>query len=123
MVENENVKNRLICYISDLGISIRKFERDCGLSNGYVNNIKQGIQPDKLAKIKAAYPSIDVAWLMTGEKCEKKEEPATLEASEPTAEYGKAKDCLSCPWREQIAEKDRQIERLQGIIDTLIAKK
>lgn len=60
------VKGRLIKFLSDKGISHRSFERECGLGNGYVNNIRTSIQPDKLALIMEKYPELSVEWLMSG---------------------------------------------------------
>lgn len=37
------------------------------MSNGYVNNIRSSIQPDKLQKIAENYPMLNIAWLMIGE--------------------------------------------------------
>lgn len=67
MVENQTIKDRLIIYINHLGISVRKFEIECELSNGYIKNIRQSIMPDKLRKIALCYPDLNTGWLMTGE--------------------------------------------------------
>ena len=67
MVENQTIKDRLIIYINHLGISVRKFEIECELSNGYIKNIRQSIMPDKLRKIALCYPELNTGWLMTGE--------------------------------------------------------
>ena len=37
------------------------------MSNGYVNNIRTSITPDKLVKIAQAYPDLNISWLMIGE--------------------------------------------------------
>lgn len=67
MVENQTVKERLILYIKYLGIGQRKFEVKCGLANGYINNIRQSITPEKLQKISLHNPELNTGWLMTGE--------------------------------------------------------
>lgn len=67
MVENQNVKNRLISFIKYLGIGQGKFEKECGLGNGYVNNIRVSITPNKLQSISLRYPELNQAWLLTGE--------------------------------------------------------
>ena len=59
------VKERLILFIKHLGISQRAFEQSVGLSNGYVNNIRKSIQPDKVQKIAQKYPDLNTGWLMT----------------------------------------------------------
>lgn len=61
------VKERLISFISYLGIGQGKFEKECGMSNGYVNNIRKSITSDKLQKIALRYPELNKGWLMTGE--------------------------------------------------------
>ena len=67
MIENQSVKERLILYIKYLGIGQRKFEIKCGLANGYINNIRQSITPEKLQKISLHNPELNTGWLMTGE--------------------------------------------------------
>jgi hypothetical protein len=61
------VKQRLIEFIKVLKIGQGAFEKEVGLSNGYVNNIRQSIQPDKLQRIALKYPQLNSGWLMTGE--------------------------------------------------------
>lgn len=67
MIENQTVKDRLVIYIKHLGIGQRKFEIKCGLANGYINNIRQSITPEKLQKIALYNPELNTGWLMTGE--------------------------------------------------------
>lgn len=67
MNENQQVKKRLILFIQHLGVSQGKFEREVGLANGYVNNIRVSITPEKLKMIALRYPELNKGWLMTGE--------------------------------------------------------
>lgn len=67
MPEETTVKERLVAFIKSLGIGQSKFEKSVGLSNGYVNNIRRSIQPDKLKMITEKYPDLSAGWLMTGE--------------------------------------------------------
>ena len=67
MTENQTIKDRLILFIKHLGIGQTKFEARCGLANGYVNNIRKSISPDKLQIIAQAHPELNSGWLMTGE--------------------------------------------------------
>ena len=62
-----SVKERIIEFIKVKNLSHGAFEKRVGLSNGYVNNIRQSIQPDKLQKIALEYPDLNTGWLMTGE--------------------------------------------------------
>lgn len=63
----ESVKERLITFIGSLGIGQAKFEKQCGLANGYVNNIRRSVTPEKLQKIAQEYPELNTSWLLTGE--------------------------------------------------------
>lgn len=67
MTENETIKERLILFIRHLNIGQGKFETRCGLANGYVNNIRRSITPEKLQQITRQYPELNAGWLMTGE--------------------------------------------------------
>lgn len=67
MNENQQVKQRLILFIQHLGLSQGKFEREVGLANGYVNNIRVSITPEKLQMISLRFPELNKGWLMTGE--------------------------------------------------------
>ena len=64
---NQTVKERLISFIKQLGIAQAKFEKQCGLANGYINNIRKSISPDKLQQIALTFPELNTGWLMTGE--------------------------------------------------------
>lgn len=67
MAETETIKERLILFIRHLNIGQGKFESRCGLANGYVNNIRRSITPEKLQQITRQYPELNSGWLMTGE--------------------------------------------------------
>lgn len=63
----ETIKDRLIKFLAHLNIGQGKFEKNCGLSNGTVNNIKGGgITTQKVEKILLTYPSLNIDWLITG---------------------------------------------------------
>lgn len=64
---NQSVKERISIFLTYLGMGQRKFEKECGLSNGYVNNIRQSITPKKLQQISLRFPELNPGWLMTGE--------------------------------------------------------
>lgn len=61
------VKERLIDFITYLGISKREFEGRCGLSSRYVSNISVSVGADKLRTISAIFPELNTEWLLTGE--------------------------------------------------------
>ena len=66
-METDGVKERIITYLKYKKIRQATFEKAIGMSSGYVNNIRQSIQPDKLLKIAQLYPDLNIAWLMIGD--------------------------------------------------------
>lgn len=60
------VKSRLKLFLAYHRISQGAFEKRCGLSNGYVNNIRQSISPEKMSKILDQYPELNSDWLLVG---------------------------------------------------------
>lgn len=60
-------KDRLLKYIAHTGLATSRFESLCGLSNGYVRNLKSQIGEDKLSAILNAFPELSKIWLLTGE--------------------------------------------------------
>lgn len=66
-MENEGVKERLIAFLKYNRMGQAKFEKSIGASNGFVNNIRQSIQPDRLQKIAQLYPELNISWLLVGE--------------------------------------------------------
>ena len=63
----DSVKERLARFIASQKMSINKFEKACGLSTGYVKNMRKSISPDKLRSIVQMFPQLNPGWLMTGE--------------------------------------------------------
>lgn len=62
-----SVKQRLNEFISREGISVRAFERACGLSNTYLRSLRHTPSDSKLSAILEAFPQLDRVWLLTGE--------------------------------------------------------
>jgi len=60
-------KSRLIDFLSYLGMGQNAFEKKVGISNGYINNVKNSIGSEIISKISAAYPELDTSWLLSGE--------------------------------------------------------
>lgn len=75
---NETIKDRLIKFLSHLQIGQGKFEKNCGMSNGTINNIKDGLSSPNLSKIRKAYPNLSLEWLITGEGSMLKDESNSI---------------------------------------------
>ena len=66
--EQNSVKNRLLQFLEHKHISQKRFEEMCGLSNGYVNNIRKSIKLDTYKeKIEPIFPELNKKWLLLGE--------------------------------------------------------
>jgi len=67
----KNSKNdaieRLKEFIKAKNVPVARFERNCGLSNGYVSTTRSSIGSDKVFSIWCAYPDLNIMWLITGE--------------------------------------------------------
>lgn len=61
------VKQRLVQFIKFMHLTQKAFEDRCGMSNGYVANIRKGIGEDKLLNIVQQFPQLNREWLLYGE--------------------------------------------------------
>lgn len=60
------IKDRLIAYLSAKKIKKAEFGRLIGVSGSYVTSLKKTIATDKLAKIREAFPDLNIDWLVSG---------------------------------------------------------
>ena len=68
----EGIKLRIEQFASSKKISIREFERRCGITNGTVASMKkQGPTAMMLSKISSTYPELSADWLINGDKGQK----------------------------------------------------
>lgn len=67
MQQNSTIKSRLAQFLKYLGIGQAKFASVIGVSKGFANNVGDSIRTDKLDKIKAHYPELNITWLLTGD--------------------------------------------------------
>lgn len=76
-------KSRLIDFLAYLGIGQNAFEKKVGISNGYINNVKNSIGSKIISKISAAYPELDTGWLLNGEGEMLKNNPENVQFYDP----------------------------------------
>lgn len=62
-----SIKERTYAFIRHKGISIKKFEELCDLSNGYVSSMRKGFGNDKLNNVLKNFPELNRDWLLYGE--------------------------------------------------------
>jgi len=63
----QTIKERTIEFVKYKGISVKEFEIRCGLSNGYVANMRKGYSAEKLKDVLSAYPELNRDWLLYNE--------------------------------------------------------
>lgn len=63
----ENLQTRLLTIISRMGLTKAQFEKQAGLSNGFVDKAGDNTRKSSLDKISTAFPQINTNWLLTGE--------------------------------------------------------
>jgi transcriptional regulator with XRE-family HTH domain len=112
------VKERLIEYLKSKNISQSTFERNVGLSNGYVNNIRKSIQPDKIQRIALLYPDLNIGWLMTGNGNMLISEPVVSEVSDYREKYYVLLEENRVLYKEK-DKLNREIEKLKNEIKVL----
>lgn len=75
----DTVKQRITKFIKDKNISVRNFEKEAGLSNGYLKQLKNAPSVDKFQSIISAFPDINPDWLLTGSGEMYADRPSTTE--------------------------------------------
>jgi SOS-response transcriptional repressor LexA len=60
------VKERVFEFIDILNMPVSRFEKKCGLSNGYLRSIKGAFSINKIEDILSAFPELNREWLMNG---------------------------------------------------------
>lgn len=107
-------KDRTLRFITYKGLSVKKFEELCGLSNGYLNSMKSGYGNSKLSQVLRAFPELNRDWLVYGEGEMIKEGANTIL---PQTEEVRG----AMPVNEEvlIAELRAQIEKLEAKVDNL----
>ncbi len=90
MADNQTIKIRIAQYISAKGLNRSRFEKEAGLSNGYLNSIKGSIGSEKLENILTAFPDLNGDWLVYGRgQMLKSDTPETPTVESPTVMTGK----------------------------------
>lgn len=62
-----STRERLKLYLSSIGISEGNFEKEAGLSTGFVSKVGDSIRTKSLEKILGKFPDLNTSWLLTGE--------------------------------------------------------
>lgn len=130
-------KDRALRFITYKGLSIKKFEEMCGLSNGYLNSMKSGFGNGKLAQVLTAFPELNRDWLVYGEGDMLKSDVSQSAKSDNTIQVsgnnvdmrninqskGNTDDAKRVKeLEERVAELTKDKERLQNLVDKMQAQ-
>lgn len=127
----QSVKERLKFFIGYKKMSIRAFESQCGLSFGFVGNMRNSMQPDKVMKIAQQFPDLNTGWLMTGEgemllsSINQNNVSGPNVVGENTTNNNQiSKELLEIikDQKEELKKRDEQVDRLITLIEKLTGK-
>jgi len=59
-------KQRLKAFAECNAHSVREFEREAGLTEGYINSIRKAPSYDMLSRVAERYPHLDMGYILTG---------------------------------------------------------
>lgn len=122
-----SVKERTYQFIEYKGISVKKFEELCKLSNGYVSSMRKGYGDDKLNNVLTMFPELNRDWLIYGEGemlnppvVQNNQNGDNINGHSVTVNKTE-KDYLDIikMQAEQISKSQEQIDRLLSIIEKL----
>ena len=117
------IKQRILQFADNLGISKREFYTKIGVSRGTLE-ANTGITEDVLAKFIAIYPEVSVIWLVTGEgEMLKRKVQDQLVSPSSQCLQSTENQCKDNENNPMMAEASENIKSLIGILNrTLIEK-
>lgn len=65
-MDKSPIQERTEQFIQYKGLSVSRFEKSVGLSNGFVRNMDKGMSTDKVMRISEIYPDLNILWLISG---------------------------------------------------------
>lgn len=119
------IKERTYAFIEYKGITVKKFEELCSLSNGYVSSMRKGFGEDKLNNVLNMFPELNRDWLIYGEGemlnpkvCQNNQNGDNINGHSVTVNKTE-KDYLEIikMQAEQLRKSQEQIDRLLSIIE------
>lgn len=119
------IKERTYSFIEYKGITVKKFEELCGLSNGYISSMRKGFGTDKLNNVLTMFPELNREWLLYGEGemlnpkvIQNNQNGDNIQGHSVTVNKTE-KDYLEIIKRqsEQLSKSQEQIDRILSIIE------
>lgn len=121
-IDYMEVKDRVYIFIEYKKISVKKFEEQCDLSNGYVASMRKGFGREKLENVLKVFPELNRQWLLFGEgEMLKSPEPAATSTTTATIEVAADAWEIIRQQAASLEKRDREIEKRDERIDRLLA--
>lgn len=119
--KDSELRNRVIEYIKDKGMSIRSFEESLKFPNGSISQYTDNTSRDTLKKIYDMYPDFDIDYIITGRKnivdAEIYKQPVPYEFVESLIEERKRHDEMNAELIRQNGSLIRMLEeRENGLV-------
>ena len=113
------VKQRVMEFIRYKRIPIAKFENLCGLSCGYIRNMRKGFGVEKLNNITKMFPELNPMWLLYGDgEMLVSETPTEEKFEEISPAVTAVNECLDCRILQvRLEEKQATIDSLRDQLD------
>lgn len=122
----QTVKERLNAYLRHKGVNKSEFGRKIGVSSSFVSSMRKSIQPDKVEKISASFPDLNVEWLMTGEGSMLRSQQGISQTLENVSKsvvgsrnrvvYGVDSSDGDCDWKARYEELEKRYNQLLEIL-------
>lgn len=110
------IKERIKKYLSSKHLSIREFERICGLGNGVVSKLSKTTSPATLNKIENN-SDLNLTWLLTGEGEMLKPGPTQIVSGQGAHHFTQTGDVEAAP------DAAAQFSTIDRLIDELAAQR
>ena len=116
------IKERLVLFTKSQNISRSELERKSCLSNGYINNIRNGMGADKVENILRAFPTLNRDWRLTGKgEMLNPSISQSVNGSHNTTVAGNGNQVNVSALIEELAAQRKLTEKAQEQVDRLLS--
>ena len=124
--DETTVQGRLMSFIRSMNMPVSAFERQCGMSNATISNMRKSLSQDKVENMAREFPQLNVSWVLTGKGKmllgEDQEEEVQVPVVEDSILLKKENEFLlreNADLRERIEELKNDKATLTNIISSL----
>jgi len=114
-----DVRFRLTQFIHHLKMDTSAFERECGLSNGFIAKTNDRIRKSSLNMISHRFPELNINWVITGEGEMLQQKPKQNESSNLVDLIARLLDKIERD-EENISRLSEQLNRNNALLEQLL---